>query len=161
MSDKEKLEERMIALEKWKGELDIWKTKTEGQRAYEGLVHHAGQSAMRTALIINGGSAVAMLAFIGSLYNGTLDKSLLKAMAHSLLYNIIGVLVVGAAFGVIYLGYFLGLFGQEEENKLSRRYSICMDICNYSSWILVIASYTLFLIGAVNAYLIFIGTCGP
>ena len=87
-----------------------------------------------------------MLAFIGSLYNGTLDKSLLKAMAHSLLYNIIGVLVVGAAFGVIYLGYFLGLFGQEEENKLSRRYSICMDICNYSSWILVIASYTLFLI---------------
>ena len=61
----------------------------------------AGQSALRSAFLMNGGGAVAVLAFIGNLANN--DPQRIPSLAPSLTVFVTGVLLVTVASGATYL----------------------------------------------------------
>lgn len=103
----------------------------------------AGQSALKSALIINGGAAVAMLAFIGNLATkGTEFKSTITVFSSPLLYFTLGVLCASIGFGGTYLSQVF--FARKKYEKLGSAVRIIVIS-------VVIASYGLFLTGAISA----------
>lgn len=88
-----------------------------GQRAHDSLDKHfeetnratinAGQAALRMAVLVNGGAAVSVLAFIGQLVGqGRVTVTQLTDVASSLMFFAFGVAVAGASMGFTYFtGY--------------------------------------------------------
>lgn len=62
-----------------------------------------GQSALKSALLINGGAAAATLAFIGSVWSSTKTPALLPSLAYGLSLFVWGVLSAACAAGATYL----------------------------------------------------------
>jgi len=65
----------------------------------------AGQSAIKSSFLLNGGAAVALLAFIGHL--ATIDKSYVATFASSLLPFAYGALAISITSGFTYLSQWL------------------------------------------------------
>ena len=123
--------------------------KIENQRAavvYQ-QVNMQGQTAMKSALLINGGASVAMLAFIGTAMNNGTDNLLLLKLCSSMRMFIIGVLSVAVASGITYLA---GLVNSKETVTLWLWWTL-----NIIAIILVVIGYVLFAAGSLNAYCAF------
>jgi len=123
--------------------------KIENQRAavvYQ-QVNMQGQTAMKAALLINGGASVAILAFIGTAMNNGTDNLLLLKLCSSMRMFIIGVLSVAVASGVTYLA---GLVNSKETVTLWLWWTL-----NIVAIILVVIGYVLFAAGSLNAYCAF------
>lgn len=109
----------------------------------------SGQSALKSALIINGGAAVAMLAFIGNLATkGSEFKSTISVFSTPLFYFTLGVLCASIGFGGTYLSQVL--FNRKKTEKLG-------SVVRLIVIAVVIASYGFFLFGAMSAKAGFIG----
>ncbi len=64
----------------------------------------AGLSALKSALIINGAAAIALLAFIGNLSrNGDVNNGVLSGIGYALMIFVLGTGFAGTATGVRYL----------------------------------------------------------
>lgn len=106
------------ALEEHKANLLAWASSSQ-QRHEADLemlraVITAGQSALKGALIINGGAAVALLAFIGKIWGNSDTQPTLAALSFALLSYVFGVLSAAMAAGATYFsqaGYASG-FGR-------------------------------------------------
>ncbi|MEX0802462.1 MAG: hypothetical protein WD688_03970 [Candidatus Binatia bacterium] len=86
-------------LERYKTELAMWLTdRTELFRS----VILAGQSALKSAILINGGAAVALLAFIGHVWKPDMSSPL-KELAGPLVWFVAGVLLDAMAAGLTYV----------------------------------------------------------
>ena len=59
----------------------------------------AGQTALKSCTIMNGGAAVALLAFIGSIWNKSTDIKILKLLLFSMILYVFGVF-----YGVVATG---------------------------------------------------------
>ena len=141
-------------MDRWRGEIDVWKTHRSIDMAVYNVVNAAGQSALKSAMLINGGAAVAMLAFIGTLINNPAHKILLGELSFSMLLFVVGVSVGAIACGATYLAVFCdGRSSSEEIKKGFSRWGF--TIFNVAAWILTIAGYVLFLCGSLNAYFCF------
>ena len=94
------------ALESHKAHLSSWVAEREHafDRTLEMLraTLATSQSALKSALLINGGAAVALLAFVGSIWNSA-NKAALPLVADALLYFVYGVLSAAIASGAAYL----------------------------------------------------------
>ncbi len=77
--------------------------QTEDEREHYKAVIQSGQAALRSAILINGGAAVALLAFIGNLMRTDGAQLPETALRHSLLTFIWGVLAAAVATGFTYL----------------------------------------------------------
>lgn len=97
----------------------------------------AGQAALNTAIMINGGASVAVLAFMGSVVPLGVSAA---AFASALTVFCVGVFCGAAATGLVYLAE-INYFSRE---KLA-------GILNKASIATVSASYLLFVIGGVAA----------
>lgn len=136
-------------LEHYKSELDLHKENYIAQNQsdlelFKSIVT-AGQAALKTTILINGGAAVALLAFIGKLYT-TQSKELIPLLAVSLVCYVYGVLCGSLATGFTYLTQFLHL---RKIPKLGATANILSNLC-------VIGSYILFAVGSWQAYQIFL-----
>ena len=66
----------------------------------------AGQAALKSSMIINGGAAAALLAFTGKIWTEGSTKLVTNALTHSILLFCIGVLLAAFATGTTYLSQF-------------------------------------------------------
>ncbi len=105
----------------------------------------AGQTALKSAILINGGAAVALLAFIGSVWDKTTNPNVIKKLLISMVLFVLGVLAGGIASSLTYLIQLLYL---NQKHKLA-------TFLNVTSSVLITISYITFVIGAVFAFVAF------
>ncbi|MEM7612134.1 MAG: hypothetical protein AAF270_10665 [Pseudomonadota bacterium] len=137
-------------LEKYKARLSKWieDNKTQSQWGIELFrsTIAAGQSALRAAILINGGAAVALLAFIGNLWG--LESDTAAALASPMRILLIGVLVAACASGSTYLAQFFFADHFKRAHGIGTAFNIL-------AMVLVISSYGCFLFGVLSAARVF------
>ena len=101
-----------------------------------------GSAALKSAILINGGAAVALLAFIGNIWTKEISQIAVNSLTNSILYFSFGVLVaaVGAA-GSYFTQYCYG-----------EKFQRAAIVFHTLTVILVLGSYVCFGIGAYEAY---------
>lgn len=116
--------------------------------------NNAGLVALKSALLLNGGAAIAVLAFVSNLVQVNIGK--VADVSLCLLIFGIGSLAVTIAAGTTYLVSFLEGVSQDQDIWENKAWFIKWAVIfNRTSIFLVIASYGLFLAGLFTAYRIF------
>lgn len=137
-------------LEEYRAELSAWVASNqhqhEGQMEMLRATISVGQSALKSALLINGGAAVALLAFIGKIWGNAESVETIDALASSLICFVIGVLstaMAGAATYFSQAGY-ASQFGPNKDwlGNRGRLFAV----------LFVFGGYILFGVGAWLAY---------
>jgi len=105
----------------------------------------AGEAALKSASLVNGGAAVALLAFLGSLagkvgFNGAQQPA--HGLAHAMLIFAFGALASALAYFPRFLTY---LFGYREASARAGLSALAM-------YLLLLASYVAFFLGVVDAF---------
>ncbi len=131
--------------------LTQYEATAAGQREMFRSVIQAGQRAINSAMLINGGAAVALLAFLGRIWETGQSPAVASGLTLSLLRFLGGVLVAAVAFGTTYLTQFT--FGHG--------WNTTGHSINVISILLVIGSYILFLWGGYTAYEAFVAQLQP
>jgi hypothetical protein len=101
-----------------------------------------GQNALKSSMLINGGAAVALLAFISHIWDKTLAMGTIEGLTEALLFFVGGVLLSSVASGTTYLTQ---AFYEEEWWKTGSR-------INYITVLLIISAYVIFGFGGYEAY---------
>ena len=141
-----------IQMEKYKAELQLWIKQNEAVQASSlerfRTVILAGQSALKTAFLMNGGATVALLAFLGKLSDQHQDK--IAAFASSMVVFVMGVLAITMASGFTYLssGFYEG--SKSWQQKTGFWLNIFTIAAGFSS-------YGFFIWGTIRAYNAFMG----
>lgn len=139
-------------MEKYKAELQLWIKQNEAAQASSlemfRTVILAGQNALKTAFLMNGGATVALLAFLGKLSDQHQDK--IAIFSSSLIVFVVGVLAITVASGSTYLSQWF--YAGSESWKQKTGFWL-----NILAIALGLASYGLFIWGAIRAYKAFIG----
>ena len=140
-------------MEKWKAQHKNQLAQYNAERAAElscdiemfKSVIIAGQAALKSAILINGGATVALLAFIGSVFKVSQNSEVVTKLSHAMFCFVIGVLSGAVASSVVYIAQFV--YAREK---------LCLGhILNGFSWVLVVLSYILFLTGVILAFKVF------
>ena len=63
----------------------------------------AGQSALKASMIINGGAAVALLAFAGRIWETTTSETVASSLTNGIIFFCFGVLIAAISTGTTYL----------------------------------------------------------
>jgi hypothetical protein len=138
-------------LEKFKADLQVWveQNKAAHQSNLEMFrsVIQSGQSAIRSSFLLNGGAAVAMLAFIGKLTEAQAGK--IPVFASSLTIFVMGVLAITITSGFTYLSQWF------YSGEL--RWKVITGLWfNILAIVFGLASYGIFIWGMCEAYAAFI-----
>ena len=113
------------------------------------VVSQAGNFALKSAILINGGASVALLAFLGKLWgSATVHKALVMNMPMVLLLFVFGVLSSAVAAG---LNYLAASFGKQETKGR-------FHVFNGLTIGFVIVSYIVFGIGGFLGYSAFVAS---
>jgi primosomal replication protein N len=92
-------------MEMYKAELQVWAKQNEAIQAQNVEMFRsvilAGQNALRTAFLMNGGATVALLAFLGKLSDRHQDK--IAVFSSAMVIFVAGVFAITIASGVTYL----------------------------------------------------------
>jgi hypothetical protein len=107
------------------------------------IVNLAGQNALKSSMLINGGAAVALLAFTSHVWPKILTKETIWGLTEALLFFVAGVVLSSVASGTTFLS---GSFYQSEWFKIG-------DTLNYITIFLVLSAYVVFACGGYEAYL--------
>ena len=152
---RQEFDQRMrVTEEKWRREMDEWRAKFEAKRdnvKAENAIQLemtnatcvAGQGALKTTIIMNGGASVALLAFIGNTWIHKGDGVAMLSIA--LFLFAVGVLSGCAATGVTYLAQSIATEENKDQWKVRNNWAI----------VLWITSCGFFLAGLVFACIIF------
>jgi len=94
-------------LEQYKAELNLWVGNHQHAQAWQlesfRAVIMQGQNALKSLILINGGAAVALLAFLGHLMGtGTVERAALAPLAEALFIFVMGVLFGSVAAATTY-----------------------------------------------------------
>ena len=143
------------AMERYRGQLAADLEHYRGVNAHNLEMLRAtistGQSALRSALLINGAAAVAVLAFLGNAWAKDAPRQTLAGGAYGLSLFVWGVLAAATAIGATYVSQagFGDEFGRYSQKigALGRGLAI----------LLVVASYALFSCAAWRTYLSLVG----
>jgi len=99
-----------LEVENYKAQLASWVASTQHAKAWElegfKQVIALGQSAINSIILINGGAAVALLAFIGHLAVAATSKYQVASFAESLRFFVAGVLCGALASSTTYVSQF-------------------------------------------------------
>jgi len=101
------------------------------------------QSALKTIILVNGGAAVAVLAFIGNIWAKPLEVNIAEALVKSEAWFASGVLLGAVATGFSYLAQYF------YERKTFNKSAIAFHIATV---VLVIGAYVLFGLGVYSIY---------
>jgi hypothetical protein len=138
-------------------DLAYYKAQVDSSLAhYHAVVQHerfmfekvilTGQAALKSAILINGGAATAILAFIGHIWNSGALPKIVDNLACSLLLFVSGVLLAAVASGTTYLS----------TDLYSGKFHKCGRAVAAASCLLVSFSYFSFGYGAYIAYKAFL-----
>lgn len=110
----------------------------------------SGRFALKSAMLVNGGAAVAMLAFIGSLWQTEGVKAVALPLATAVWLFAAGVLATATASGIAYLTQY----------SFVHRWNVAEYLFNAFSILLVLGAYALFAFGVTAAHSAFLGGLG-
>jgi len=134
-------------MEKYKAELQVWVKQNEAIQTHNiemfRSVILAGQNALKTAFLMNGGATVALLAFLGKLSDWHQDK--IAVFSSALIIFVTGILFVTVASGTTYLSQWFYAYSKPWSRKTGH-------VFNILSIVLSITSYGLFIYGSILAY---------
>lgn len=126
---------------------DLEKIRQDSYHHAENSIITLGQGAIKSAVLINGGAAVAMLAFIGNVWGKEgLTHDVVILLANSVIHYAYGVLFAAGAAGTTYVTLQVQLFGYEKWGWFMQFITI----------VLVGASYYYFYLATNQAYNAFI-----
>ncbi|MHB1092334.1 hypothetical protein [Thiobacillus sp.] len=95
------------AMEAYRADLSLWVSSRQQNHEHNLEMLRAtittGQSALKSALLINGGAAVALLAFLGSVWSSDKIGEVPSEINPALLLYVFGVLSAAVAAGATYL----------------------------------------------------------
>jgi hypothetical protein len=130
------------------GEIDLEKIRLASQEQLESFrdTLRSGSVALNSGILVNGGAAVALLAFIGHLVTGG-ASSTVSAFAGALIAYVVGVAAAAVGTGVRYV---------TQANYYSGK-KIAGHVANYTAIFLGAASYGAFIIGGALCYRVFRG----
>lgn len=144
-------EPTLVDIERYKADLQNWieanKYQHEGNLEMFRSVIASGQGAIKSSFLLNGGAAVALLAFIAHLAEFKADK--VPEFAACLLPFAFGVLAIVVTSGCTYLSQWLYSNAREGARKAGFRVNILCIL-------LGIASYAFFIWGLLATYRIFV-----
>ena len=101
----------------------------------------AGQSALKSSMVVNGGAAVALLAFTGKIWETKISEAVAGSLTTSIFIFCLGVLSAALAAGTTYLSQ---LAFSSDWMKIGHSIN-CFNI------VIVLSSYGLFGVGAYTA----------
>ncbi len=129
----------------WESILAQYNVERDSIRDSFRAVIQAGQSALKNAILINGGGAAALLAFLGHIWITKPVANISSYLPYSLLAFALGVLMAAIASGTTYLsqGYYTRYLNDKSNQLLLKR----GDCRNKITIILIVFSYFLFLSG--------------
>lgn len=141
----------VIITTQWKNENDRNIAQYNAQSAsalemFKSVIAY-GQLTLKSSLLINGGAAVAMLAFISNLWGKVSEPLAIYHLAKALTMFASGVLSAGIAIGVTYLtqcGY--------EREGINNTYKFLARAAHLLALIITITSFGLFALGICQAY---------
>lgn len=140
-----------LQIEKYKADLQNWvetiKQNHEGDLEMFRSVITAGQTAIKTTFLLNGGASVAMLAFIGHL--AQFNTSKIPAFAGCLVIFAYGVLAIAVTSGLTYLSQWL--YGGTSPAAKKAGF-----VLNLFCMLLGVSSYAFFAWGLFKAYCAFL-----
>ena len=141
-----------IQMERYRAELQLCIKQNEAAQASNlemfRSVISAGQNALKTAFLMNGGATVAILAFLGKLSDQHQDK--IADFSASLVVFVIGVLAISMASGSTYLSQWFYAGSESWKQKTG----FWLNILAIS---LGLASYGFFIWGTMRVYKAFLG----
>ena len=108
---------------------------------------NAGQNAIKSSFLLNGGASIALLAFIGHLAQIQADK--VPVFAESLLLFTFGVFAAAVMSGLTYSTQFIGASTRPWAKKVG-------NISNVLCILVGISSYGMFIWGLLNTYQAFL-----
>ena len=143
--------------------------RTQEHTEFNRFAIETGQSALRSAMLINGGAAVAVLAFVGTAWGSGMPPEIFTQIAKALGSFAFGVLSAAFGAGTAYLvqrAFVEGLDsgaeqgsqqhpdeqGDSEKGGATRDWDKIGYQLNYLAVVFVIASFVLFGFGAYLAY---------
>lgn len=142
--------QRAQAREQFEHQFEVWKVEAPIQKDHDlemfKSVLEAGQTALKSATIINGGAAAALLAFLGNLLTKDAPQGTtfpIPEISFAMLIFVIGVGSAGLASGLRYLSQWS--YGGNRDSY--------GNIFNYLSILLGLASFAAFFWGGIEAYL--------
>ncbi|SEI80884.1 hypothetical protein [Paraburkholderia diazotrophica] len=137
-------------------ELEVWKARTAATTSLGAemlkATTEAGQTALKSAILINGGAAVAILAFVGNaVTRWKIDPGspLLTAVGFAMLTFVIGTGLAGASTAFRYLSQFA--YGTAFDNS-SKRWRTWGDLGSLVAVLLGVGSFVAFFIGGYQAF---------
>lgn len=141
-------------LERYKAKLSAWVESRQHAHEWDlemlRSVIVTGQFALKSSLLINGAAAVALLTFIGNIWNK--DLTVVAGTAYALGSYVVGVMLAAVAVGITYLSQ--AGFGRE----FGKHSHAIGNWGRFVAVILVIASYIAFGCASFLAYRVFTGT---
>lgn len=143
------------AMEAYRADLSAWVSSRQQHHEHNLEMLRAtiatGQSALKSALLINGGAAVALLAFIGSVWASDNAAKTLPEISLALLWYVSGVLSAATAAGFTYLSQ--AGFGHEF-GKISR------SVGHVGRWLAVLGVFASYVLFGYGSWLAFAGLGG-
>jgi hypothetical protein len=131
---------------KHESDLEWYKAQRQSELEMFKSVIEAGQTALKTSFLINGGAAVALLAFIGNVWTKTQEAVVAQALATSVSYFSGGVLLGALATATTYLAQRLYSINKKQKG-------IVFDV---STLVLIASAYVAYGLGVSSAYDAFI-----
>lgn len=142
--------DRETALAKIERDFEVWKVQAPLQHGHQiemfKSVIEAGQTSLKTATLINGGAAAALLAFLGNLLTKEAPSGIIFPIAsinYSMAVFVAGVGFAGLASGIRYL----------TQLAYTHKWLRCGLTFNLLSNLLATASYAAFFWGGYKAFL--------
>lgn len=120
-------------LEKYKAELQMWLEQ------YKSGIE-SGKNAIRMAFLINSGTSLAILTFIGTIFNS--NKVFASQLFENLIFFISAILLLGISSGIVYFNHISIVFDKKKTSLWLEIFTI----------ILVASSYVLFAYGVYEIY---------
>ncbi|AZL74512.1 hypothetical protein [Pseudomonas oryziphila] len=150
----EGVEHSQVLLEKFRSDLVNW--QNANQRDHESALEmlratiSTSHLAIKSALLINGGAAVAFLAFLGTAWSRFPSAAVKALLAGSLEYFVFGVMLTGLGAGASYFcqAAFAGDFGVRGEKVA--------EVLRWLAALLVLASFVTFYLGCDSAIRAFV-----
>lgn len=125
-------------LSEYKAQTDINIANANNENAMEMEMYKSvvssGQSAIKISMIINGGGAVSLLAFISKIWASGLNKEIIEYLSLSILFFSIGILFTAVTSGTTYL----------TQHSYALKKEKLGDFINFISIALIIFSYLTF-----------------
>lgn len=110
-----------------------------------------GEAALKSAILINGGAAVALLAFIGNIWNKGISEGSAAPLTAAITSFSFGVLAAALGTAGSYLAQFLYSQNYQRSGKTFHTFAVVSVIC----------SYVLFAFGVAGSYESFVTQLSP